>query len=83
MFFQIFLFELRYRLRRPAFYIYFFLVLAFAVFSFAKGMVPSQDKEFINSPRTLMQFSCILSFFLTLMSASIMGVPLYRDIEHG
>lgn len=83
MFFQIFLFELRYRLRRPAFYIYFFLVLGFSVFSFARGMVPGRDREFINAPAMLTQFSCILSFMLTLMSASIMGVPLYRDIEHG
>jgi hypothetical protein len=83
MFVEIIRFEIRYRLRRPIFYIYLLLALGFAVFFFSKGMVPAQEKEWINAPAILTQFACIMSLFSLLIAASIMGVPLYRDIEHG
>lgn len=83
MFSEIFLFELKYRLRRPGFYLYFFLVLAFAIFSFGTGSLPLEDKEMINAPASLALYSSVLSVFLMLVSSAIMGVPLYRDIEHG
>ncbi|HEX9513550.1 MAG TPA: hypothetical protein VF939_23830, partial [Puia sp.] len=82
MFLQIFLFEIKYRLRRPAFYVYFVFVLGFALLSFANGGVPVQEKEFINAPAVLALFSSVVSVFLMLVSSAIMGVPLYRDIEH-
>jgi ABC-2 type transport system permease protein len=82
MFGQIFLFELKYRLRRPAVYIYFLVVLIFPFIAFANGFVPVQEKEFINSPASLALYSGVFSIFLMLVSSSIMGVPLYRDIEH-
>ena len=83
MFKEIFAFEIRYRLRRPAVYIYFFLVLIFSAFSFAKGDVPIGEKEWINSPVVLAQFSAIMSIFLMVASASIMGMAIYRDLEYG
>ena len=82
MFLQIFLFEIKYRLRRPAFYIYFLFLFIFAMISFAQGTVPLRDSQLINSPGVLMLFSAAVSIFLMLVSSSIMGVPLYRDIEH-
>ena len=82
MFLQIFLFEIKYRLRRPAFYVYFLFLFIFAMISFAQGAVPLRDSQFINSPGVLMMFSAAVSIFLMLVSSSIMGVPLYRDIEH-
>ena len=83
MFIELFLFEIKYRLSRPAFYCYFFLVLVFSVFTFCKGNVPAGDGVHINAPSVLMQYSSIMSFFLMLMSAFFMGITLYRDIEHG
>jgi len=83
MFKEIFGFEIRYRLRRPAVYIYFFLVLIFSAFSFAKGDVPRVEKEWIDSPVVLAQFSAIMSLFLMIASASIMGMAIYRDLEFG
>ncbi|HEY1166438.1 MAG TPA: hypothetical protein VGE90_14760 [Chitinophaga sp.] len=83
MFIELFLFEIKYRLSRPAFYCYFFPVLVFAAVTFCKGMVPAGDGVHINAPAVLIQYSSILSFFLMLMSAFFMGVTLYRDIEHG
>jgi len=83
MFSEIFLFELKYRLRRPAFYIYFLFAFGFAIFSFATGSLPVQDKEMINAPVLLAMYCSLLSVFLLLVSSAIMGTPLYRDIEHG
>ena len=83
MFKEIFGFEIRYRLRRPAVYIYFLLVLIFSAFSIAKGDVPRGEKEWIDSPVVLSQFSAIMSVFLMIASASIMGMAIYRDLEYG
>jgi len=82
MLLQIFLFELKYRLRRPAFYIYFLFALIFVTLDFGNGAVPAVEKELINAPALLAIYSSAASLFLLLVSSSIMGVPLYRDIEH-
>ncbi|MHA4807109.1 ABC transporter permease/M1 family aminopeptidase [Flavitalea flava] len=82
MFFQIFLFEIKYRLRRPAFYLYFFFIFIFSLISFANGALPLQEKEFINAPGVMILFSSMLSLFLMLVSSAIMGTPLFRDIEY-
>jgi len=82
MLLQIFLFEIKYRLRRPAFYIYFLFALLFVILNFGNGAVPTVEKEMVNAPALLAIFSCGASLFLMLVSSSIMGVPLYRDIEH-
>lgn len=79
---QIFLFEIKYRLRRPAFYIFFLLAVVLAFLNFAKGALPVTEKEHFNAPAMLAMFSSAASIFLMLASSSIMGVPLYRDIEH-
>lgn len=83
MFYQLFRFEVIYRLRRPAFYVFFFLMLGFTAWTFGHGMVPAGDKEHINAPAILAMVSGVMSFFLSLMSISFMGVTMYRDIEHG
>ncbi len=82
MFLQIFLFEIKYRLRRPAFYVYFFGILLISAIGFARGDVAAVEKEFVNAPASLALFSSMVSIFLMLVSSAIMGVPLYRDIEH-
>jgi len=82
MFSQIFLFEIRYRLRRPGFYVYFILVFGFAVLAFSQGNMGTADKEVINSPHMLAGFFAAMSIFLLLVSSAIMGTPLYRDLEH-
>jgi len=82
MFSQIFLFEIKYRLRRPAFYVYFALIFFFAFFSFAQGNLPLIEKEFINAPASLAIFSAMSSLFMMLVSSVMMGTPMYRDIEH-
>ncbi|MBN9386261.1 MAG: hypothetical protein J0H74_36215 [Chitinophagaceae bacterium] len=82
MLLQIFLFEIKYRLRRPAFYIFFLLAVGLAFLNYAHGALPVVEKEHFNAPAMLAIFSSAASIFLMLASSSIMGVPLYRDIEH-
>ncbi|HXO74543.1 MAG TPA: ABC transporter permease subunit, partial [Puia sp.] len=82
MFSQIFLFEIRYRLRRPAFYIYFILVFGFSTLAFAQGNFGTAEKEVFNSPHMLAGFCATMTIFLMLVSSAIMGTPLYRDLEH-
>ncbi len=82
MFLQIFLFEIRYRLRRPGVWLCFFGVFLFSFFSFALGKVPNFDREFVNAPAVLAFYMAATSMPMMLISSAIMGVPLYRDIEY-
>jgi ABC-type transport system involved in multi-copper enzyme maturation permease subunit len=82
MFREIFRFEFKYRSRRPAFWIYFVLVLLATGWAFADGDLPLKDKEFINSAAAVANFQAMMSIFLMIVSATIMGTPLYRDLEH-
>jgi ABC-2 type transport system permease protein len=82
MFWQIFLFEVQNRLRRPAVYIYFSLTLAFITFTFATGSLPVGEKEHINSPILIAFALAYISIFMMLVTSAIMGMPLYKDIEY-
>lgn len=77
---EIFLFELKYRLRRPATYIYIFLMflipLLVAVFN------DSGTTEFTNSPNAIAGVLGRISFIGLFFFAAIMGVPVFRDEEH-
>ncbi len=82
---EIFLFELRYRLTRPATYLYFliFFVLPLAaVMSDAVQIGAASEKVLKNAPTVIGTYMGILSAFGILVASAIMGVPVYRDIEH-
>jgi len=82
MFTKIFFFEIKYRLHRPAVYVYFLACLAFTFLSFANGAMPLDDKQFVNGTSALAFYTAMMSFMMMLVSSSIMGIPLYRDIEY-
>jgi ABC-2 type transport system permease protein len=82
MFWKIFLFEIQNRLRRPAIYLYFLAALIFTIGSFATGSLPVQEKEHINSPYLIALWCAGITMLMMLVSSSIMGTPLYRDIEN-
>jgi ABC-2 type transport system permease protein len=82
MFFQIFLFELKYRIQRPGPWLCFLLILGISIIAFTFGHLPVSDKEFINAPAVLAFFMAASSMPMMLISSAIMGVPLYRDIEY-
>lgn len=82
MFWQIFLFELKYRIKRPATWLYFFVFLLFGLLSVATGSTPATEKVMHNSPWVIANANVIFSMFAMLVCSAVMGVPLYRDIEH-
>lgn len=77
---EIFLFELKYRLRRPATYIYIFLMflipLLLAVFD------KSITAQYTNSPNAIVGVLGGMSILALFFYAAIMGVPVFRDEEH-
>lgn len=82
MFWSVFNFEIRYRLQRPATYIYFFVFLLITTLIIADGGTPASEKVYHNSPTMIASFFTLLGIFSVLISSAIMGVPLYRDLEH-
>lgn len=82
MFWKIFLFEIKYRLKRPATYAYFGILFLYALVSGIYGNSPASEKVFVNSSYAIGQFLIILSIFEMLIASAVMGVPIYRDIEY-
>ncbi|NJO01381.1 MAG: hypothetical protein HC880_06565 [Bacteroidia bacterium] len=82
MFWKIFSFELRYRLGRPATYLYFAILFLFAFLNVIYGGGPSSEKAFVNSAYAISSLLIVLSIFSMLISSAVMGMPVYRDIEH-
>ncbi|KAA2238867.1 hypothetical protein F0L74_21880 [Chitinophaga agrisoli] len=82
MFLEIFLFEIRCRIRRPAFYLYFAAIFLFTVISFAAGMLPVAEKAHINSPYLIAFWCSVMTMMMMLVSSSVMGAAIYRDIEY-
>jgi len=82
MFWSVFSFEIRYRLQRPATYIYFFVFLLITALIIADGGTPATEKVYHNSPAMIGSFFSLLGIFSILISSAIMGIPLYRDLEH-
>lgn len=82
MFKQIFLFELKYRIKRPGTWAYFGLLFLFGLVTSIYGNTPSSEKVFANAPAAITQMLTLISLFGMLIASAVMGVPLYRDIEH-
>ncbi|WP_439128846.1 M1 family aminopeptidase [Polaribacter sp.] len=82
MFKEIFLFEIKYRLKRPATWAYFGILLVFGLFFSIGGNGPASEKVFVNSPTAIATMLSVISIFGIMLSSAIMGVPVYRDIEH-
>jgi ABC-2 type transport system permease protein len=82
MFSSIFLFELKYRLKRPATWAYFGILFLFAFVSGIYGNSPASEKVFVNSPNAIANFLLVMSIFEMLIASAVMGVPIYRDIEY-
>ena len=77
---EIFLFELKYRLRRPVTYIYIFIM--FLIPCLLAVFDESVTAEFTNSPNNIAGVLGVLSIIALFFYAAIMGVPVYRDEEH-
>ncbi|MFY9243970.1 MAG: M1 family aminopeptidase [Polaribacter sp.] len=82
MFKEIFIFEIKYRLKRPATWAYFGILLIFGLIVSIGGNGPASEKVFVNSPVAIATMLSTISIFGIMLSSAIMGVPIYRDIEH-
>ena len=82
MFWEIFLFEIKYRLKKLDTYLFFIGFFLLTFFSFAYGNVPEPYESQVNSPIVLTLFFSISSLFMMVVTASVMGSPIYRDIEY-
>ncbi|WP_323756007.1 ABC transporter permease/M1 family aminopeptidase [Roseivirga sp.] len=82
MFFNIFNFELKYRFSRPATYIYFALLFLVSFVLVGVGNTPATEKVFHNAPITLAFLQLTMSLFGIFLASAVMGVPIYRDLEH-
>ena len=77
---EILLFELQYRIKRPATWIYMTLGLAIALL-FAI-LQKSGTAQFVNSPNTIASVISSISVISIFFYAAIMGVPIFRDEDH-
>ncbi|MGB5269633.1 MAG: ABC transporter permease, partial [Eudoraea sp.] len=82
MFKEIFLFEIKYRLKRPATWAYFGILFIFGLIIAIGGNGPASEKVFVNSPVAIATMLSTVSIFGIMIASAIMGVPVYRDIEH-
>ncbi len=82
MFAEIFRFEIQSRLRRPAVYLYFLAIFIFTLLAFSTGSLPVGEKEHINSPFLISFWCCTMTIMMTLVSSSVMGTAVIRDIEY-
>ncbi|KYP14128.1 hypothetical protein [Flavihumibacter sp. CACIAM 22H1] len=82
MFLEIVRFEIIYRLRKPAVYGYFLLLLGFSCLVFMQGFLPLSEGQLVNSPASIALYCSGITMMMSLISSSIMGVPVYRDIEY-
>jgi ABC-2 type transport system permease protein len=93
MFLPILLFELKYRLKRPATWIYFailflmaFLLVTAAGGGFGTGVNVSIGGDGqavkINAPFSVSITVAVLSVFGVIIASSLMGNPVYRDFEY-
>lgn len=93
MFWPIYLFELKYRLRRPATWIYFgLLTLMSCLLILTAGGAFGESARIslggdgqtvkINAPASILTILWILSTFAIIIASSLMGNPVYRDFEH-
>ncbi len=92
MFFRIFFFELRYRIKRPATYIYFglFFTFAYLIAILAGGAFDSANislggsggKIFINSPYSIATYTFALNYLGIIIIAAMVANPVYRDFEY-
>lgn len=92
MFQAIFKFEIKYRLNRPATYLYFTIfalvgLLYGAIMGGAFGseiavVITGGGKNLANSPYNIMQITGAVGQIGIFVVAAFMGVPVYRDFEH-
>src|SRR5215510_15880355 len=86
MFWELFLFEIKFRLKRVSTYVYFSIWFFMAFFSVSVrqfGPGSFGGKVFVNSPYVIAQVMSSLTAFGLVVISSIFGTSIYRDFEQG
>ncbi len=73
---------MQYKLKRPAVYLYFLLAFVFTALAFANGAMPLDEHQWINGSSAIAFYVAIMSLMMMMVSSSVMGLPLIRDIEY-
>ncbi len=82
---EFFRFELKYRLARPATYIYFGILFLLGFLATSTDMVQaagSGGKVMENAPVAIAAIEMVMMLFGVFIISAIMGVPVLRDFEH-
>jgi ABC-type transport system involved in multi-copper enzyme maturation permease subunit len=58
------------------------LLFAVSLLLIGTGSTPASEKVFHNSPIVIANLLLLISIFGILIASAVMGVPLYRDLEH-
>ena len=85
MFKEIFSFELTYRKKRPATYIYFGIIFLLCFLAIASPIVRiggAMGQIKANAPYIIANMTLIMSFAMVMITSAIMGVAVVRDFEH-
>ncbi|MEO9484168.1 MAG: M1 family aminopeptidase [Ekhidna sp.] len=85
MWFKILKFELQYRKKRPATYVYFAILFLMAVLTMSTDIIQVGGGSGLvkeNSPTTIANMMAILSGIMMMITSAIMGVAVLRDFEH-
>ncbi len=85
MWFKILKFEIQYRKKRPATYVYFAILFLMAVLTMSTDIIQVGGGSGLvkeNSPTTIANMMAILSGIMMMITSAIMGVSVLRDFEH-
>ena len=85
MFWDVFLFELKYRVKRPAAYLYFLILflLVFGALASNNVTIGEQAGNMLrNSPAAIFRITAIMSAAGMIIISAIMSTPVLRDFEH-
>jgi ABC-2 type transport system permease protein len=83
MWYEIFKFELKYRLRRPETYLFFFFLLVFSVFGvdfILQGVEIGLVKK--NAPLVIGKTMGAITGIFMILASMIMGMPMIRDDQY-
>lgn len=85
MLLQIILFEIKYRLQRPATYIYFAILFGFSflIITLPDSSVSEAGEQLHkNAPYIISQLVSTFVLFGSVILAGVMGVPVYREYDY-
>lgn len=85
MFFEIFKFELKYRSKRPATYIYFGILFLMGFLAMTTDIVQAGGANAMvkeNAPAVIATMTMNMFLIVMFMASAVMGVAVLRDFEH-